>query len=172
MKILSAPEGDGLLGDIEVLEFLREKRRETIERNAEARSSTQKSIKPPRRAVQLEEKILKYLEDGPAGLQTKDSVELLVEKLKKFDLMVTEVQMIANLRTDSMPRLMGVIEDCEERFSEEQVEEIRGIVEETLEKMPFDVEEEERVDGVDGGEGDEREGDEREGTNARRGTGE
>ncbi|KAH7698842.1 Calcitonin gene-related peptide-receptor component protein [Aphelenchoides avenae] len=75
---------------------------------------------------------MKYLGETPAAVQTPAHVKKLVKALEKFKLTGAEAMQIANLRPTKPIEVQLVIEECEERLTEEQVEQLCQIVAEIL----------------------------------------
>lgn len=64
MKILSAPQGDGPLTNVEVLQWLREKNFDNTKRNNDQGAT----INPPVVVANIAHQVRKYIETSPAGL--------------------------------------------------------------------------------------------------------
>lgn len=122
MKVLQATEE--LITNREVLEWL------------QSYETKQNKEKLPSNLKQLIEPLTKYLQDTPAGTQSTCSLQSLMGQLEKFQLTVGELQMIANLRPNSIVQLMCIVLDCETRFTEEEMAEILQIIDTNLEPSP------------------------------------
>lgn len=77
---------------------------------------------------------IKYLEDSPAGLQEQSHLQEFVTHLQKFCLeencLLTknEIIQLVNIRPQTAVEIQLLIEDSEERLSEEQVQRIIEII--------------------------------------------
>ena len=69
----------------------------------------------------------------------------LIDKLEPYELSKAEVLMISNLRPTTSVLLDVIVEECDERFSEEQQEGILGVIRDVL-----GGEEEEEGEGEEG----------------------
>ena len=67
---------------------------------------------------------LKYLRSTPIAGQTDDSIATLVRALNTYDLTPAELLQIVNLRPKSVTDITMIIEEVEERYTDEQVEQI------------------------------------------------
>jgi hypothetical protein len=96
-------------------------------------------------------------------VQSDEVIRDFLKRLLPFNLTKGEKLMLLNNRPVTESVLVSMIEECEERFSEEQRTELLGIVAELPE--PPSAEEEEGADGemVDGGADIEMGGDDQEG---------
>ncbi|PXF49472.1 hypothetical protein BWQ96_00788 [Gracilariopsis chorda] len=129
MKILSNPDGDGLLTNAEVHEWLKEKKFETARRDV-----PEGVIKPPHSTASISRQVRQYIESSPAGNVSVSSLRKLYEKLEKFKLSKVEKLMIANIRPDAYAHLTPLIVDVYSRYDENQLYEMLGIINDTLEK--------------------------------------
>ncbi|KAI0563135.1 RNA polymerase Rpb4 [Gracilaria domingensis] len=116
MKILSNPEGDGLLTNAEVREWLKEKKFET-----ERRHVPEGVIKPPPGTASISKQVRKYIEASPAGNVSMASIRTLYERLEKFKLSSVEKLMIANIRPEAYAHLTPLIVDAYSRYDEDQL---------------------------------------------------
>ncbi|XP_050367062.1 uncharacterized protein LOC126785418 [Argentina anserina] len=96
MKILKADVG--ALSNFEVLEFLRS-------RGASNNDIGQLKVKPS------EYKVFEYLDNTPAGTQTKESVEEFKEKCKQYDLGNDKILNIINTMPASVVEIFAIVED-------------------------------------------------------------
>lgn len=85
---------------------------------------------------------------------TDESIPSLLERLRPYDLSKGEVVMILNLRPASVAALNTIVEDMPERLTDDQQEELVGIIAEVLGQFdpPPDAAEEGGQGGADGGE--------------------
>ncbi len=63
MKVLSGPEGDGLLTNVEVMEWLREKKASAPQEE----DLGEGHLAPPLNAVEISNELLAYFEKCPSG---------------------------------------------------------------------------------------------------------
>lgn len=90
-----------------------------------------------------------YLRDRPAGNeanpQTAQNISEFVANIKRFDLEKAEVLQLINTAPQSLPVLFNVIEECDQRFSEQDMDEILQLSQQYLgvEPQPEKIEEEE-----------------------------
>uniref|UniRef100_A0A1B0DJT1 DNA-directed RNA polymerase III subunit RPC9 n=2 Tax=Phlebotomus papatasi TaxID=29031 RepID=A0A1B0DJT1_PHLPP len=75
---------------------------------------------------------LQYLEETPCKFQSKEKIVEFREAVKKFNLSNSECFMMANDPPTSPLHIQILVEDSEERLTEEQVSELLRIVEQTL----------------------------------------
>lgn len=90
--------------------------------------------------------MLQYFEASPGPLSQKPlpydpaAIPTLFKKLRQYQISKGEFIMMFNVRPTSIPVLNTVIEDMEERFSEEKQNEILGIITEVLGQFPEEEE--------------------------------
>ena len=80
---------------------------------------------------------LQYLKDKPASFQNSSIIKSVVKQLLPYNLTKSEKLQLINLRPTSSVELNVIIEESEERLSEDQEEEILSI----LSQLPFKEEE-------------------------------
>ncbi|KAJ1984569.1 hypothetical protein H4R33_004323 [Dimargaris cristalligena] len=114
-----------LLSNYEVLALLKEQ---------ETYQKTQSKLDPiaTSNLLTVQFETLKFLNESPASVQTPDALQQYMEAMKDWKLTKAEKLQILNLRPKSAVELLILIEECEERFTVEQLEDILGIVEQTL----------------------------------------
>ncbi|RWS20582.1 DNA-directed RNA polymerase III subunit RPC9-like isoform X2 [Leptotrombidium deliense] len=110
-----------LLSNLEVLTILREMK-------------SKKRIKEQKNVATIAYETCKYLEETPCKHQSAESVVnyLKVMKEKAFRLTKAEKLQILNQRPSTLIEVQLLIEENEERFSEEALNEMLAVVEETL----------------------------------------
>ncbi|KAK3170650.1 hypothetical protein OEA41_002732 [Lepraria neglecta] len=86
------------------------------------------------------------------------TIRTLVTRLQAFNLTKSEVLMVLNLRPQELTLLDCVVEECDERFTQERQEEILRIVQEVLGGEENGVDGEEGMNGANGGGGEEGSG--------------
>ncbi|ORE04780.1 hypothetical protein BCV72DRAFT_231037 [Rhizopus microsporus var. microsporus] len=105
------------------------------------------------RTVQFE--LTEYLKQTPVGSQTPAQVTNFLEAISQFDLTRAEKLQILNLRPKSAVEIYLVIEECEERFSEEDLENMINIIMQTLPRDDDYVMDEAEGEGYEEGEEEE-----------------
>lgn len=83
----------------------------------------------------------RYLEDTPCKHQTADQVRNFLTALKEYKLTKAEKLMLLNNPPTTALEVQVMVEESEERFSEEEVEKLLGIIQETLSTPPKEEEE-------------------------------
>lgn len=83
-----------------------------------------------------------YLSESPAASQTEEQVRSFIKAIAAYKLTAAEILQLINLRSTSAVEVQLVVEECEERFTEEQVNEIFAIV-----KQCFCTENKEKEEG-------------------------
>lgn len=87
---------------------------------------------------------VKFLEDTPANRQSEQNVREFMLKLKELNFPLTKAEklQILNHRPTTLVELQLLIEECEERFSEEALQQLIEIINKTLPATVEEVEEE------------------------------
>ena len=145
MKILSTTQGDALLSNAEVMQWLRDSKIDAPDNDHE----TAGSVPPPENAREIGKQVLDYFARSPAGMcvcvcvcvkfssqfgrltllldkihqanQTIDSVKSLYQKLEKYQLSDPELVMIANIRPEAYAQLVPLIIDAHNRFNSDTI---------------------------------------------------
>ena len=155
------------LTNFEVLRFLKEQK-DSIKppKGKKEKGSKHQKINKSLLTVTLE--TLAWLENSPAGVQEEHQVKEFAEKLSdlceeskdesgaSIRLSKQEVVQLINHRPGSAVEIQLLLENSEERFTEEQVEKLLDIVEECL-PAPVTGEEEMEVGVEEGGVDEEEE---------------
>ncbi|KAI8074092.1 RNA polymerase II [Gongronella butleri] len=112
-----------LISNYEVLSLLRERRdyQKHMEKHAQ--------IEYPERLRTIQFELAGYLEKTPASTQTPENIKQLLDALVEFDLTLGEKLHIINHRPISAVEVYLLIEECEERLSEEDTQRLVEIVE-------------------------------------------
>jgi hypothetical protein len=82
--------------------------------------------------------LLEYFNEAPSPLASKpfpyneNTIKTLIERLRPYSFAKAELLMIMNLRPTNAGNLNTVVEEMEDRFSDEQQEEIVAIIGEVL----------------------------------------
>ncbi|XP_045794718.1 uncharacterized protein LOC123889419 [Trifolium pratense] len=118
MKILDANVAP--LTNFEVLDFLRSKG----------------ASKDPSRVIakvaMSEYKVYDYLVNTSANVQTREDIAEYLSGIKLHDLSEAEILNIVNIRPAAVVEIYPIIEECPDRFPDEEVTEIVELVEKTL----------------------------------------
>lgn len=96
---------------------------------------------------------LQYLNNSPAAIENKQGFIDLMTFLNNFDLMKVEKLQIVNSLPRSMVILYSLVEECDQRFSEDQCQQILDKIQEL-----FPVEEEEEEEEEEEAQDEEIEG--------------
>ncbi|CCJ28909.1 unnamed protein product [Pneumocystis jirovecii] len=118
MKVLI--KRDAFLTDYEVLKHIYED--ELEEKYTTDSIKSRQPVNENFRTIQFE--LRKYLEGLPAKKQTAQQVCKLTKELENYPLTKVERLMIVNSRPDTLVELYALIEECEERFNLEQLQQI------------------------------------------------
>ncbi|KAI0406394.1 HRDC-like protein [Xylaria palmicola] len=130
MRILEAQ--NAVLTNVEVYKFLSD----------QAKQYQSEKRRGPSNLESLRGEILRYFETHPGPLSQKPlpydvaSIPVLLERLRPYNITKGECIMIVNLRPANSPALNAALEEMEGRFSEQQQEEIIGIVADVLGQFP------------------------------------
>ncbi|KAJ8326519.1 hypothetical protein O5D80_005267 [Batrachochytrium dendrobatidis] len=115
-----------LLCDSEVLNFLQES---TKRRSKKQNTATFQDLHT------VEYEVVTYLSALPCKDQAKPQVNSFLEAIKTWSLTKAEKLQLLNLRPVSAIELSAIIEECEIRFTEDQLTELLQILNDTL---PYD----------------------------------
>lgn len=129
MKILI--KRDAFLTNHEVLQHICEEQLQ--EKHNIDNTNSKQSINENLRTIQFQ--LRKYLEELPAKKQSIKQICDLTEELKKYPLTKAEKLMIINARPDTLVELYTLIEECEDRFNLEQLQQILDRIHD---QMPLD----------------------------------
>eukprot|EP00736_Rhodelphis_marinus_P007242 Rmarinus@m.24294 len=94
---------------------------------AEGRKGTLKR-KIPKEQFILEKTLKSYLRGTPLADYSKDGVHNFLLALREFNLSMSERLQVLNLRPQSAVEIYLMLEDCPERFSDEDIEDLLQIV--------------------------------------------
>ncbi|KAK7395646.1 hypothetical protein VNO78_16211 [Psophocarpus tetragonolobus] len=118
MKILEA--NAGALTNFEVLDFLR------------AKGASKDPTRVIAKVMQCEYKVYDYLVNTAASVQTRENINEFVTSAKQHDLAKAEVLNIINIRPAAEVEIFPILENCEDRFPDDEVSEIVELVKKTL----------------------------------------
>ncbi|KAI9248584.1 HRDC-like protein [Phascolomyces articulosus] len=122
-----------MLSNYEVLQLLEEQQ----ENQKKAQDATDGiSVPENLRTVQFE--LTEYLKTTACSTQDQQQVKEFVEAMKSYELTLAEKLQLLNLRPRSAVEIYLLIEECEERFSEDQLEELLQTV---ISSLPRDDDE-------------------------------
>ncbi|PIA31646.1 hypothetical protein AQUCO_04900149v1 [Aquilegia coerulea] len=122
MKILKP--NDETLTNYEVLDFLRSRG---------ASNDPTRVIVP---IAQSEFQVYDYLIESAACNQTRETINEFVKRCGKFHLAKAEIINIVNTRPSSAVEIDPIIEECETRMGNEEVEELVKLIAEVLPPPP------------------------------------
>ncbi|CAG9535986.1 unnamed protein product [Cercopithifilaria johnstoni] len=81
----------------------------------------------------------KYLQETPAVTQSNVEIEKFIRAVASFKLTAVEILQLINLRPVTAVEVQLIVEECEERLNEEQVDSLLAIIQENLsEPLPDD----------------------------------
>ncbi|KAK7100924.1 DNA-directed RNA polymerase III subunit RPC9-like [Littorina saxatilis] len=106
-------ENAGLLSNLEVLLLLKDVQA--------GRNNQQKPNKDQQNLGTITYETVKYLERSPCALQTPDHVAAFMHAMKDFALTRAEKLQLLNNRPTSEVELILMVEESEERFSDEDI---------------------------------------------------
>ena len=126
MKVLTAR--DGVITNSEVLDLLKEQHAKRLQeeqamplpgarRGAPAASAWQLR----QNAVLISEQVIKYLSDSDAVLQSRESIASFMTAMERFQLTRAELLSIVNTLPRSNVEVHMLVEECEERLSEQDI---------------------------------------------------
>ncbi|KAG2199727.1 hypothetical protein INT47_012863 [Mucor saturninus] len=127
-----------LISNYEVLKLLEE--------SQEAQKQVQiadPSVEYPEHLRTVQFELTEYLKETPCSTQTPQQVSDFLDALSRFALTRAEKLQILNWRPKSTVEIYLIIEECEERFSEEDLEEMLNSIIACLPRDDDEVEEEE-----------------------------
>ncbi len=78
----------------------------------------------------------RYLERTPCVLQDLDTVKELFRAVSEFGLTKAETLQLLNTRPETPVEIQLIVEECEERLSEQRVDELLGVVKSVLATPP------------------------------------
>ncbi|KAK9767783.1 hypothetical protein K7432_002119 [Basidiobolus ranarum] len=112
-----------LLSNFEVLSLLKEQ---------ETERKQQAQHKLPENLLTVEFEVLQFLGETACATQSQEQLTNFLEAVKSYGLTRAEKLQILNLRPRSAVEIHLLIEECEERFSQERLEELIQLVKKTL----------------------------------------
>lgn len=130
MKVKEA--NSGLLCNFEVLNLLR------------SRGASQEALASVGSVTSFECKVYDYLSQTAAGTQTRETLQKFFREVEQYALTKAERLQVANLRPSTAVEVHLIVEDCEERFSSEKVNQFVEIVGSCLPPPPNRLEEEDK----------------------------
>uniref|UniRef100_A0A1I7W300 DNA-directed RNA polymerase III subunit RPC9 n=1 Tax=Loa loa TaxID=7209 RepID=A0A1I7W300_LOALO len=74
----------------------------------------------------------KYLQGTPAVMQKNADIEKFIRTVVPFKLTAVEILQLINLRPRTAVEIQLIVEECEERLDEEQIESLVTIIQENL----------------------------------------
>ncbi|CAO3587651.1 unnamed protein product [Absidia cylindrospora] len=116
-----------LISNYEVFNILNER----IEYQKEIQT-TQPNVEYPEHLRTIQFELAEYLKKTPTKSQTTVQVKDFLEQMGQYTLTLGEKLQILNLRPKSAVEIYLLIEECEERFSEQDLDNILSIIITTL----------------------------------------
>ncbi|VDK18567.1 unnamed protein product [Anisakis simplex] len=77
-----------------------------------------------------------YLQTSPAAAQKTEDIENAIRALAPFKLTAAETLQVINLRPSTIIEIQLIVEECEERLTEEQMNQLVNVVNENLPPRP------------------------------------
>uniref|UniRef100_A0A915PVD5 DNA-directed RNA polymerase III subunit RPC9 n=1 Tax=Setaria digitata TaxID=48799 RepID=A0A915PVD5_9BILA len=74
----------------------------------------------------------KYLQDSPAAAQRNVDIEKFIRAATRFKLTAVEILQLINLRPITAVEIQLIVEECEERLTEEEIGSLITIIQENL----------------------------------------
>jgi len=121
MRVLGVAEG--LLTNVEVLDLLRERAGEP------GRLAT---YPQPHDPFPTEMECYDALRAAPAGAQDRENVRLFIEHIAAIELTQAEVVQLINLKPTERVTVHAVVEKCERRLTEDEVDDLLHLCEKYL----------------------------------------
>ncbi|KAK9455153.1 RPC17 RNA polymerase-like protein III subunit C17 [Dipodascopsis uninucleata] len=135
MKIETAR--DKLLSNYEVIQYIN-----SIKKKKKQNASRRKSVMKTENLETILLELQGYLKGTPAERQTEAEIRAFIKELSVYELEKAEKLQLINLAPVSMVALHSVIEECDQRFSEEEREHMLTLVNTYLHpevtEAPFD----------------------------------
>ncbi|CAO0798175.1 unnamed protein product [Mucor circinelloides] len=128
-----------------------------LEESQEAQKQVQKrdpSVEYPEHLRTVQFELTEYLKETPCSTQAPEQISNFMKAMSKFELTKAEKLQILNLRPKSTVEIYLLIEECEERFTEEDLEQMLSSIIHTLPRDD-DYEEEEEGEEEDAMDEDE-----------------
>jgi DNA-directed RNA polymerase subunit F len=79
---------------------------------------------------------MRYLERTPCVVQNKDVIETFVKAMQPFELKKAEILQLLNLRPTTHVEIQLIVEETEDRLTEEQVDNLLEIIATILPPLP------------------------------------
>ncbi|GFT17294.1 DNA-directed RNA polymerase III subunit RPC9 [Nephila pilipes] len=126
-----------LLSNIEVLTLLDSMKRPkySVQMN-EMKEQLSEKEKSLQRFNTIVYETVKYIEEMPCATQTPESVKNFLKAIAPYSLTKAEKLQLLNMRPTSLVEIQLLIEESEERFNEDQMNEILRVVSATLPPGP------------------------------------
>lgn len=113
-------ENAGLLSNLEVYMLLKDIRAGQVNK--------QKLHKSQHNLATITYETVKYLERSPCGQQTPENVASFMKAMKNFNLTKAEKLQLLNHRPTSAVEIQLMIEESEERLTEEQIYQLLSVI--------------------------------------------
>ncbi|KAI9309536.1 RNA polymerase Rpb4-domain-containing protein [Cunninghamella echinulata] len=140
-----------LISNYEVLNLLKERHEYQREKQID-----NPELEYPEHLRTIQFELTGYLEKTPVNSQTTEQINTFLKNISQYSLTLGEKLQILNLRPKSDVEIYLLIEECEERFNEEDLENMLHLIktdlpheEDEIEDADMDEEEEEEEDNED-----------------------
>ncbi|KAI6216317.1 hypothetical protein M3Y99_01826600 [Aphelenchoides fujianensis] len=102
------------------------------------------AVRPKNESLQQHKTVLyesiKYLEATPAAQQSEANVRALMKEMQKFKMTPAELLQVVNLRPRNLVDIEMILEECDERYTEEQTAEMLDLIKRHLPEAPVKTE--------------------------------
>eukprot|EP00164_Ancoracysta_twista_P007444 GFYU01010567.1.p1 GENE.GFYU01010567.1~~GFYU01010567.1.p1 ORF type:complete len:168 (+),score=36.80 GFYU01010567.1:58-561(+) len=109
MDIIS--DNEGLISNLELLAHLQDP-------DVRGRGRHQKHV----------DEVIKYLKSTPAKAQTLEEADKLLAKIERFKLTKAEKLQLFNVRPTTLVEIHLIVEECEERMTEEETQDLLELI--------------------------------------------
>ncbi|XP_071479407.1 DNA-directed RNA polymerase III subunit RPC9-like [Diadema antillarum] len=124
MEIIN--ESAAMLSNYEVFSLLSDLQAESARKGKKSISKKQQNL------ATISYETIKYLEKTPCHLQSAEVLEAFLKAVAPYKLTKAEKLQLLNHRPTTTVEIMAMIEECEERLTEEQMEELIQVIISTL----------------------------------------
>ncbi|XP_042908714.1 DNA-directed RNA polymerase III subunit RPC9 [Parasteatoda tepidariorum] len=125
-------ERAALLSNAEVFSLLETLKSDLKESKYSQRLNKNEKEKGKERLNTIVYETFKYLEEMPCASQSEESIKNFLIAIAPYELTKAEKLQLLNLQPKSLVEIQLLIEECEERFTEDQMNDILNVVAETL----------------------------------------
>ncbi|KJE93605.1 hypothetical protein CAOG_04367 [Capsaspora owczarzaki ATCC 30864] len=83
--------------------------------------------------------VRQYLAETPCHVQNKQSIEAFVKAVQPFQLTKGEILQLINLRPATLPAMTPLVEEIEERLTEDRINQLLELIQQLLPEPPTDA---------------------------------